>query len=267
MRTPQFQTDWPSDWQSSFSYDCKELFDDRSEPGYTLAYQERFKATVDLVKEYLPKQSSILDVAAGQGNFSLTLAEAGYTVTWNDLREDLIDYVKLKYEYGELDFQPGNIFEVNNDKLFDCVLATEVIEHVAHPDEFLKRLVSFLKPDGKIVISTPNGEHFRNKLPSFSDCPDPSIYEKMQFKPNADGHIFLLHPHELHSLAQQTGLVVKKLVYVSNPLINGHLKLRYLLPYLPKKLVLGSQKLVRLSPVLERKISIGMVALLVRNPL
>ena len=40
----------------------------------------------------------MLDLAAGQGNFSLALAERGYRVTWNDLRGDLEGYVRLKLD-------------------------------------------------------------------------------------------------------------------------------------------------------------------------
>jgi 2-polyprenyl-3-methyl-5-hydroxy-6-metoxy-1,4-benzoquinol methylase len=41
--------------------------------------------------------------------------------------------------------------------LFDAVLITEVIEHVAHPDEFLAKTAALVKPHGSIVLTTPNG--------------------------------------------------------------------------------------------------------------
>ena len=41
-----------------------------------------------LIEKYLVPGSRIIDIAAAQGNFSLHLAEAGYRVTWNDLRDD-----------------------------------------------------------------------------------------------------------------------------------------------------------------------------------
>lgn len=264
MKQPQQEANWPVSWLGSYDHDCKEVFGDRSNLGYTLAYQQRYITTLELVKQVIPVGGTILDLGAAQGNFSLALAEAGYAVTWNDLRAELIDYIRLKYEYGNLKFAPGNIFELELEHPFDCVLLTEVIEHVAHPDALLARAASFIKPSGYIVISTPNGNYFRNKLPKFSDFDDPAVFEKVQFTPDVDGHIFLMHRDELFSLSKLAGLSLEKLYYLSNPLINGSLKLRKVQPYLPEKLLLFSQKLVRLVPVIERKLSVDMVALLKR---
>jgi len=86
-------------------------------------------------------------------------------------------------------------------------------------------------------MTTPNGAYFRNKLPRFSDCPDPSLYESVQFKPDADGHIFLLHSDEVLQLASRAGLVVDQLRLFTNSLTNGHIKLNSLLRVLPHGLV------------------------------
>jgi SAM-dependent methyltransferase len=133
------------------------------------------------------------------------LAEQGYHVTWNDLREEVAEYVRLKRESGTIRFAPGNVFDLEFRDTFDLVLATEVIEHIAHPDEFLAQLARMLKPRGYIVLTTPNGAYFRNRLPKFSDCPDPAVFEADQFKPDGDGHIFVLHPEELKILAVKAG--------------------------------------------------------------
>ena len=85
----------------------------------------------------------MFDPAAGQGNFSLALAERGYRVTWNDLRVDLAGYVRLKHEHGEIEFAPGNAFALEFPEPFDAVLMTEVIEHVAHPDDFLAKTAAW----------------------------------------------------------------------------------------------------------------------------
>lgn len=197
---------WPESWKYSYPYDLEEVYGQVSCHGYAYAYENRRCKTLALVEEVVPPGSRILDVAAAQGNFSLALAERGYRVTWNDLRADLVDYVKLKHEHGDITFAPGNVFELEFDHAFDCVVATEVIEHVAHPDEFLKKLSQMVRPGGYLVLTTPNGAYFRNDLPRFSECDDPSVFESVQFKPNADGHIFLLWPDELERLAEQARL-------------------------------------------------------------
>jgi Methyltransferase domain len=125
----------------------------------------------------------------------------GYEVTWNDMRAELTDYVRLKQEFGTIHFAPGNAFSVELPSLFDGVLITEVIEHTAHPDELLGRAAQLVRPGGYVVMTTPNGTCFRNHLPKFTESSDPAVYESVQFKPDTDGHIFLLHPEEAEPLA------------------------------------------------------------------
>lgn len=262
MRNVQPSDNWPSSWKQSYSHDCLEVYGDKSNPGYTLAYKQRLGETLKLLMRAIPAGGRVLDVAAAQGNFSLMLAEAGYRMTWNDIRPELVEYVKLKHQTGIIEFCPGNILDMQFDQPFDAVLITEVIEHTAHPDQFLKHIATLIKPSGHIVISTPNGNYFRNSLPRFSECADPSIYEELQFRPDSDGHIFLLYEEELREFAASANLTLVDLRYVSNCLISGHVKFRYVLPFLPEGVVLASQQLLRLIPAFERKLSAGMVALL-----
>jgi len=249
MNSLTFDEAWPDSWKYSFPYDQLEIYGDPSANyGYAYAYQNRRDATLRLVEEVVPKGGRILDVAAAQGNFSLSLAERGYHVTWNDLREELVDYVRLKHDKGEIQFEPGDIFEIDFADPFDCVLITEIIEHVAHPDQFLAKIAKLVRPGGYIVMTTPNGGYFRNDLPRFSDCDNPEQFEAVQFQPNSDGHIFLLWPDEVVSLAKQAGMTVDSVSFFTTPLSNGHIKLHHILPYLPAALVRATDRLCALLP-------------------
>jgi len=229
------QDNWPESWKTSHAYDRQEIYGEISNRGYAYAYENRRRETLRLLTEVLPPGASILDVAAAQGNFSLALAEMGYDVTWNDLREELIKYVWQKYERGLLQFAPGSVFDLQFPDYFDAVLMTEIIEHVAHPDELLSRVAALVKPGGYIVMTTPNGAYFKNSLPKFSDCVDPGVYETAQFKPDAEGHIFLLHPDEIGTLAGRAGLYVEERKLFTNPLSAGHMKMEKLLRLLPQR--------------------------------
>jgi 2-polyprenyl-6-hydroxyphenyl methylase/3-demethylubiquinone-9 3-methyltransferase len=204
---------------------------------------------LDLVQLIGKPGDTILDVAAAQGNFSIALAKMGYHVTWNDIREELSEYVRLKNNSAPITYKPGNVFDVRFDQLFDIILATEIIEHVAHPDEFLANLAKLLKPGGYIIISTPLGSYFRNNLPKFSEFADPSVFESKQFGPNSEDHIFLFHLDEVDMLAQKSGLKVIKTKYYTNVLTNGHFKLSILLKILPKKIVFAVDELTKKLPV------------------
>ncbi|HKP92705.1 MAG TPA: methyltransferase domain-containing protein [Chthoniobacterales bacterium] len=259
MKRIETDPNWPQSWKESYFYDQSEIYGEISHHGYAYAYQNRRRQTLRLLTEVLPPGARILDVAAAQGNFSLSLAELGFDVTWNDLRAELADYVELKHERGRIHYAPGNAFELAFPALFDAVLITEVIEHVAHPDDFLAKAAALVRPEGYIVMTTPNGGYFRNSLPKFSDCADPTVFEAMQFKPNADGHIFLLHEDEIEPLAKRAGLIVEKIVLFTNALTAGHVKTEPLLKILPRGLVQTAERISEFLPdALKKKALVQM---------
>src|SRR5262249_52414817 len=142
----------------------------------------------------------------------------------------------------------------------------EIIEHVAHPDAFLSQIAQYVKPGGYIVMTTPNGGYFRNRLPKFSECPDPSQYEAVQFQPNADGHIFLLHLDEIGPLAQKAGLAVVEIRLFINSLTNGHIKTGVLLKLLPRFSVEMIERLTSSLPMsLRNRLHTGMAVLCQRH--
>src|SRR5690606_31592205 len=115
MKHVPLEATWPPSWQYSYPYDLQEVYDEPTVRGYAYAYAERRKRTLRLLADALEPPARILDLAAAQGNFSLALAEMGYRVTWNDLREDLAGYVQLKYERGDIEYAPGDAFQLRFD--------------------------------------------------------------------------------------------------------------------------------------------------------
>ncbi|MBK6425576.1 MAG: methyltransferase domain-containing protein [Blastocatellia bacterium] len=110
-----------------------------------------------------------LEVAAGGGGLTAAMAGAGRDVVVNDLLVETLSASLALFDIDRrrLTVLGGNVFDLEPEKLgtFDLVIASEVIEHVAHPDQFLAHLARFLEPQGRIVVTTPNGSFFRNPLP------------------------------------------------------------------------------------------------------
>jgi SAM-dependent methyltransferase len=69
-----------------------------------------------------------------------------------DINEENIDKLK-KLGYAELYPMSAEDFEC--DRKFDSVVAGELIEHISNPGAFLVQCRKHLKPDGRLVITTP----------------------------------------------------------------------------------------------------------------
>lgn len=85
----------------------------------------------------------------------------------------LVDYVKTVYGWGAKGIEPSAFAEYGKrdldvdivnaplvwngfDEKYDVVFCAEVVEHVKDPIEFIKKLSSYLKQDGVLMITTPN---------------------------------------------------------------------------------------------------------------
>lgn len=250
---------------SSYKFDLQEVYGEVTDRGYANAHFDRRARIVQAISRVASVGSSVLDVAAAQGNFTLALAEQGYRVTWNDLRSELIGYVRLKHEFGEVSYAPGNIFDLDA-RDFAVVLIAEVIEHVAHPDEFLASTAKMARPGGYVVMTTPNGAFFRNRLPRFSECLDPSAYESAQFRPDADGHIFLLHADDVAAISNSADLTLISLEYFTNPLTRGFAGLAPVLKILPNGVLRSVERVTSTLPAaIGGKVNLSMLATFRRN--
>jgi 2-polyprenyl-3-methyl-5-hydroxy-6-metoxy-1,4-benzoquinol methylase len=74
----------------------------------------------------------------------------------------------------------GGIEAIEEPEPFDCVIATHVIEHVYHPQDFISRLLERLRPGGGLLIATPDmGSYWRklmrSRWPSFK-LPEHVLY-------------------------------------------------------------------------------------------
>jgi len=74
----------------------------------------------------------------------------------------------------------GGIEQVPSEAKFDCVIGTQLIEHVYEPLSFVERLVGHTKPGGHIILATPDIGGILRKLmggrwPSFK-VPEHVLY-------------------------------------------------------------------------------------------
>ncbi|MFA7402927.1 MAG: methionine biosynthesis protein MetW [Pelobacteraceae bacterium] len=97
----------------------------------------------------------ILDLGCGTGELINQLAgkyEEVYGVDSSD--SALNEAVRKGYRIAKIDLDNETLPFADN--WFDTVVTLDVIEHVYDPLSFIKELSRVLRPDGELIISTPN---------------------------------------------------------------------------------------------------------------
>ena len=94
--------------------------------------------------------ASVLDLACGAGALALRLSHAGVDVHACDYVPENFK-VSLPFTQADLNEDFSSLFPK-----FDCIVASEIIEHLENPRHFLRELAKMLNPGGFVVLTTPN---------------------------------------------------------------------------------------------------------------
>ena len=111
------------------------------------------------LKFKLPKKAKILDVGCNHGSLIYKIQKAGYKNVFGiDINKEAILQGKKSYKTIRNKLKTYNGKKILfNDNSFDVVLMFDVIEHIPHVEEFLKKEVyRVLKKGGSFIFQTPN---------------------------------------------------------------------------------------------------------------
>lgn len=130
--------------------------------GRKLHYTEinRARFIVDSLQEYIGQgKIQILDFGCGRGWMAPFLDPFG-SITAIDFSEVGIDFAKSNYG----NYANFILADPDSDTLglppylkFDAIISSEVIEHVPNHSDYIEQIFSFLKPNGWLMLTTPNG--------------------------------------------------------------------------------------------------------------
>lgn len=141
------------------------------------------------------KKYKVCDLACGYGELLLELKKDGHDVYGIDSSAYRAQYCNAKgiqCIYGKAEDMP---FE---DKQFDAVVCTELLEHVKEPEKIISAIYRILKPDGYIYCSVPYGMR--------CDC---------------DTHVRLFTENSLYTLLSKNGFEIENIIRI--PCINENL--------------------------------------------
>lgn len=123
--------------------------------------ESRLKKVMALLRE--ERRGALLDVGCAGGELSQLLAGAGWKVEGLEREPSLVESARgrgipvhcVEFDREPFPWEPGT---------FDAVVAGEVIEHVIDTDHVLAEIARVLRPDGVLVITTPNLASFENRI-------------------------------------------------------------------------------------------------------
>ncbi len=117
--------------------------------------EKRLKFICNIIRKAEPK--TILDVGCGVGKVTYPLANLFPEIAFfgSDSDRDSIEYARRHQVAQNLTF--GHDYSEFGVELYDMVIASEVIEHVESPADFLASLHQRITNNGCLVLTLPNG--------------------------------------------------------------------------------------------------------------
>lgn len=110
----------------------------------------------------LPGRSlNVLDVGCGEHAVLSQGIASSDRYFGMDVKQDISAPLE---RYAAADLMVDELVDVFPGEQFDVIFCGEVIEHVFSPDRLLHQLASVTKPDGLIVLSTPNLAYWVNRI-------------------------------------------------------------------------------------------------------
>ena len=143
----------------------------------------------------------ILDLGCGNGSLSHAIAQQGYEVVGVENSEQGVTIARNSFP--DCYFIQSSIYDLpylDLQNSFDIVIAVEVIEHLLYPKELAKAARKCLKPNGRLIITTPYHGYLKNLILALSGKMDDHFTALWD-----GGHIKFFSVKTLSSLLEEEG--------------------------------------------------------------
>ena len=139
------------------------------------------------------KKGKLLDMGAGTGAFLHTMQQAGWEVTGIEPDETARRIAK---KTNGIDLKDNSFFNHLRSS-FDVITLWHVLEHVHTLHDYVEKLKSLLKPNGKLFIAVPNYKAL-----------DASLYNLYWAAYDVPRHLYHFTPQSINVLMELHGLKV-----------------------------------------------------------
>lgn len=130
----------------------------------SLKKKQKFRTLARFLQDMADKKC--LDITCGDntGAMNYYFRQRGGDWVSADLEPKNLNSMKQLLQTGVLQLQETKFCFPDN--IFDCVVVIDVLEHIRDPEPFLNELYRITKPDGRVIVTVPNGDQnlLANKL-------------------------------------------------------------------------------------------------------
>lgn len=170
-----FHNGYGSDFNYREHYQKDADIFDYTEQSLSMATKdELFRLRESIITEITSDLLIVLDAGCGNGWVSKKLIPLGKKVISMDISSTNPE--RAVEEIAD-ENHAGLIADVYNLPLkadsIDCIIASEILEHVPDPKLFITRLITVLKPGGKLIITVPYKEKIEHYLCVHCNKPTP----------------------------------------------------------------------------------------------
>jgi len=175
------------------------------------AYYQKHRTIIDQIKALcyqilypaipLKYQGKILDLGCGTGAFLYHLKKQGWDVYGLEWSQRAVQFAREKLKLKNV--REGKIEELKYPpEFFDVITMQHVIEHLEDPKAILKKIHQILRPQGLLLITTPNAAALNFQL-----------FKQYWFDLETPRHLHLFNPFNSQKLAHTTGFSIQKTHY------------------------------------------------------
>jgi len=106
----------------------------------------------------------VLDAACGEGYGAHLLSATADRVIGVDLSSESIEHARARYPHERLTFHCANCLSLPlEDRSVDVVVSFETLEHLAEHEELLTEFRRVLRPDGFLILSSPDRKTYSDE--------------------------------------------------------------------------------------------------------